>query len=85
MFEKFENKCVFVFLVCFGLYIYVLSVSMRFNVIFCIYEHISKYIVGCLRAFLSKGYRLFRRPQISFVCVIVFVSLGLCDCEIVGF
>ena len=33
----------------------------------------------------SKGYRLFRRPQISFVCVIVFVSLRLCDCEIVGF
>ena len=32
----------------------------------------------------SMGYRLFRRPQISFLCVIVFVCLGLCDCGIVG-
>ena len=32
----------------------------------------------------SMGYRLFRRPQISFVCVTVFVSLGLCECGIVG-
>jgi hypothetical protein len=30
------------------------------------------------------GYRLFRRPQISFLCVIVFVCLGLLDCGIVG-
>ena len=37
---------------------------------------------GCAAG--SMGYRLFRRPQISFVCVIVFVSLGLCDCGIVG-
>ena len=32
----------------------------------------------------SMGYRLFRLPQISFVCVTVFVCLGLCDCGIVG-
>ena len=34
------------FWVCFGLYMDVLSVSMRFSVIFCIYEHIQKYICG---------------------------------------
>ena len=32
--------------VCFGLYIDVLSVSMRFRVTFCIYEHIKRYIFG---------------------------------------
>ena len=32
----------FVFLVCFELYIDVLSASMGFCVIFCIYEHIKK-------------------------------------------
>ena len=31
--------CVFLFLVCFGLCIDVLSVSMGFNVIFCIFQH----------------------------------------------
>ena len=34
---------------CFGLYIDVLSVSTGFNDIFCIYEHIFKYIFGCFR------------------------------------
>ena len=32
----------------------------------------------------SMGYRLFRRPQVLFLCVSVFVCLGLCDCEFVG-
>ena len=43
MFEKQKTanvKCVFVLLVCVGLYIDVVSVSMCFNAIFCIYEHI---------------------------------------------
>ena len=45
MFEKVvfcvENIiCILVFLVCSGLYIDVLSVSTRFSVIFCVYEHI---------------------------------------------
>ena len=35
----------FVLLVCFGLYIDVLSVSMRFNIIFCIYENIKNRIL----------------------------------------
>ena len=30
------------------------------------------------------GYRLFRRPQISFLFVIVFVCLGFWDCGVVG-
>ena len=30
------------------------------------------------------GYRLFRRPRNSFLFVIVFVCLGICDCGIVG-
>ena len=33
-----------VLLMCFGLYIDLLNVSMRFGVIFCIYEHIKKYM-----------------------------------------
>ena len=32
----------------------------------------------------SVGYRLFRRPQSLFLYVIVLVSMGLCDCGIVG-
>ena len=32
--------------VCFGLYIDVLSASIRFDVIFCIYDHIQKYMFG---------------------------------------
>ena len=31
-------------LVCFVIYIDVLSVSMRFNIRFCIYEHIQNYV-----------------------------------------
>ena len=45
--EKY--KCVSVCLACFGLYIDVLSVSMRFNVIVCRYEHISTYVCGVVR------------------------------------
>ena len=41
-------KSMFVGLVCFGLYIDILGVSMRFSVAFYIYEHISKYILGFL-------------------------------------
>ena len=38
--EKCEiRKCMVVVLVCFVLYIDVLSVSMRFSIRFCIYEH----------------------------------------------
>ena len=33
---------------------------------------------------LSEGNRLFRRPQISFTFVIMFVCLGLCDCGMVA-
>ena len=33
---------------------------------------------------ISMGYRLFRRPQVLFLCVIVFVCLGLCDCGVCG-
>ena len=36
------------------------------------------------RADIPMGYRLFRRPQILFLCVIVFVCLGLCDCGVVS-
>ena len=43
IFEKFENICIFIFFVCFELYIDVLSVSMRFGVIFCIYMNIFKH------------------------------------------
>ena len=32
----------------------------------------------------SMGYRLFRRPQTSFLVVIVFVCLGLYDCGVVS-
>ena len=43
--EKYKNilkilKYIFVFLECFGLCIDVLSVSIRFSVVLCIYEHI---------------------------------------------
>ena len=38
--------CILVSLVCFELYIDVLSVPMRFSVIFCMYEHIKKYMWG---------------------------------------
>ena len=45
-FEKCKNlKCDLVFWVCFVLYIDILSVSMRFNIRFCIYEHVSKYLL----------------------------------------
>ena len=40
-----KSKGIFVFGVCFGLYIDVSCVSIRFNVVFCIYEHIRKYIL----------------------------------------
>ena len=36
------------------------------------------------RVAADMSYRLFRRPQILLLCVIVFVCLGLCDCGIVG-
>ena len=32
----------------------------------------------------SMGNRLFRRSQVLFLCVVVFVCLGLCDCGFVG-
>ena len=38
-------ECMFVFLVCLGLYIDVLSVSMKSSVIFCIYEPIWKNVL----------------------------------------
>ena len=41
-------KSMFVGLVCFGLYIDIVSVSMRFSAVFYICEHISKYILGFL-------------------------------------
>ena len=44
-------KLIFVFLVSFGQHIDVLNVSMRFNVVFCIYEHISKYSFRLCRFF----------------------------------
>ena len=45
MFENVEQVDIYVrVLVCFGLYIDVPSVSMRFSVIFCIYEDTKKYI-----------------------------------------
>ena len=40
MFEKSENTRYLMFSVCFELNVDVLSVSMSFNVVFCIYEHI---------------------------------------------
>ena len=39
-------KYILVLLVCFGLNINVLTVSMRFSVIFCTYEHIFKYTLS---------------------------------------
>ena len=47
-----KMTCMLVFLVCFGQYTDALSVSMRFNVMFCIYEQIHKYILGILQLFL---------------------------------
>ena len=49
IFEQIEHvnkSCnyIFVWLVCFGLYLDMLSVSMRSSVIFCIDEHTSDYI-----------------------------------------
>ena len=32
--------------------------------------------------YTSMGYRLFRRPQVSFVFATVFVCWGLCDCGV---
>ena len=49
--NKLEIKWMFIFLVCFGLYIDVSSVSMSFTDIFCIYEHILKYMFGFVRTF----------------------------------
>ena len=50
--EKVEEIDSFlVFLVCFGLYIDVLGVSMRFSIIFCMYEHIKKCIFGFFQQF----------------------------------
>ena len=52
--EKFKTwTCIFVCLVCFGLYIDVLSVSMRLRIVFCIYEHILKYTFGLFRVVLK--------------------------------
>ena len=45
-------KCIFVFLGALGLYIDVLSTSMRFSVFFCIYEHIKKKKEFCLISFV---------------------------------
>ena len=45
---------IFVCLVCFGLYINVLSVSIRFSAIFCIYEHIKKICLGLLDSFFNN-------------------------------
>ena len=52
-FGNFEKQmiCVFVFSVCFGLHIDILIASMRSSVIFCIYEHILKYVLGVFRMF----------------------------------
>ena len=47
-------KDLFVFWVCFGLYIDALNVSMRFSVIFCIYEHIRKDILGYIRTSIEQ-------------------------------
>ena len=44
-------------LVYLGLYIDVLSVSMRFSVIFCIYEHILKIYLGMFRLFKFSKFR----------------------------
>ena len=43
---KKKGKFILVCLVCFGLYIDVLSAFMRFSVIFCIYEHILNDTLG---------------------------------------
>ena len=45
-----KMKGILVFLVVFEIYLDALSISMRFGVIFCIYEHILKYI--CYFAYL---------------------------------
>ena len=58
-FESVEKLiCIFVYWVCFGLYIDVVSVSMGLNIIFCIHEHIYKYSFGCFRNFLN--YRILK-------------------------
>ena len=41
-----------------GLYIDALSVSLRFSAIFCIYEHIYKYVL-CFFFFLNKSKKMF--------------------------
>ena len=45
---------IFVLLVCVGLVIDVFSVSMRFNAVFCIYEHIRTNMLVSLFIFVRK-------------------------------
>ena len=51
LFVSRNFKYVFVCLVCFGLSIVVLSVCMRFSVIFCINEHIKNIFLDNFRTF----------------------------------
>ena len=57
-FRKQKNdiwKCIFVLLVYSELYIHVLSVSTRFNVILCIYEHILNDVLSfCIFVFFKS-------------------------------
>ena len=63
MLKQMEKlKCIFLCWVSLGLYIYVSSVSMRINVIFCIYVHILKYVCSIISNCLQ-----FPNLQIYFV------------------
>ena len=53
----------FLILVCLGLYIDVLSVSVRFNIIFCIYEHIQNYF---LRNFQILDFSKYRKHVVCY-------------------
>ena len=58
---KFENE---MYVCVFGvscIYIDVLSISMRFSVVFCIYEHTRKHIVG-----LFRNFEFFKIPKTCF-------------------
>ena len=55
------------FLVGLGLYIYVLNVSMRFGVVFCIYEHILKTYLG----FFQKNINDFSKFDFSSIKMVL--------------
>ena len=74
--KRWISKCKLVILVCFVLYIDVLSVSMRFSVIFCMHEHIQKYTYWLILAVgniekESRWGRIFRKRKTNGKCNLI--------------